>query len=288
MKTPKISVIIPVHNAEKTLRRCLSSVLRQSYSNYEIIAVDNNSRDGSKQIINELQQKNTRLRYVFEPQIGRGNSRNAGIKAAAGEIVAMTDSDCIVEADWLKQLTGPIIYENESAAVGFEEDALENYWTKNIQEAKEDFIKRTVKGAYTSNLDTKNFAIKSSIIKKLMFNPDLSALEDFDLYIRLEKNTKIRFLPLVRVRHFHPSSFKELVKNNFERGFCVQKIIRLHKDNPNFQNNCLKEHNSLKSFLLFPFWTIFQFTKRSPAKIYFLFIAEASWRLGVLWGLITK
>ena len=59
MKIPKISVIIPVYNGEKTLRQCLNSVLNQTYGNYEIIIVNNNSTDKTKEIIKEFQLKNT-------------------------------------------------------------------------------------------------------------------------------------------------------------------------------------------------------------------------------------
>ncbi len=96
MKNSKVSVIIPIHNSEKTIKQCLTSVLNQTYKNYETIVVDNNSTDNSKSIINSFQNKNKEIKYFFEKRIGRGFARNKGLKEAKGEIIIMTDSDCIV------------------------------------------------------------------------------------------------------------------------------------------------------------------------------------------------
>ena len=62
LKDPKTSVIIPVYNGEKTLKQCLDSVLNQTYKNYEVIVVDNNSTDKTKEIIKDFQKKNEKVR----------------------------------------------------------------------------------------------------------------------------------------------------------------------------------------------------------------------------------
>lgn len=79
---PKVSVIIPVYNGEKTLARCLNSVLNQTHSNYEVIVVDNNSTDKTKEIINKFKEEDSKIRYAFEPYRSRGAARNKGIETA--------------------------------------------------------------------------------------------------------------------------------------------------------------------------------------------------------------
>lgn len=284
---PTVSVIIPVYNAEKTLKQCLASVLNQNYKNYEIIVVDNASTDGGKDIIREFQKKSKKIKYIFEEKEGRGAARNAGVKKAKGKIIVMTDSDCIVPKNWIKELTKPIIYENEYVVMGFEKDLIKNFWTKNIQKANWKFFKRNLHGKYISHIDTKNFAIKSPIIKKLMFDSSLEAFEDFHFYLRLKKIARIRFNPSILVGHNHQNSLIDVVKINFNRAYWTVKIYRKYK-NTKYGNEIMFGSISFKNFLTFPFWMIFQFIKRPVGEAYFVFVSEISWRLGIIWGIIKK
>lgn len=94
--TEKISVIIPVYNDEKYLRTCLDSVVKQTYSNLEIILVDDGSTDQSAAICQEYQEKDPRIRLLNQKNSGVGASRNAGLAMATGDYVLFVDDD-----DWL-------------------------------------------------------------------------------------------------------------------------------------------------------------------------------------------
>ncbi len=286
MENPKVSVIIPVYNAEKTLRQCLNSVLDQNYNNYEVIVVDNNSTDKTKEIIKKFCNRNKKIKYVFEKKRGRGAARNAGIKKAKGVIIAMTDSDCIVSKNWIRELIKPIINENEKGVIGFETDLIKNYWTRNIQKAQWKLIKENLKGRYVSHLDTKNFAIKAELMKKLMFDSGLKSEEDFELYLKLKKIAKIRFNPLVKVKHNHKSSFIAVVKMNFDRGYWTKKVYEKHKCDDEIKKELMLESMSFKNFLTFPFWMILQFVTKPIGEAYFLLVSEVLWRLGIIWAII--
>jgi len=288
MNNPKVSVIIPVYNSEETLLRCLESVACQTYDNYNIYAIDNNSTDRSPDILNEFELAHPRLCTIREITQGRSAARNAGIRAADGEIVAMTDSDCVVPHDWIEKLIAPIIREGEDAAVGSETDLIGNFWTRNIQKANTSFIARNLRGNYVNHIDTKNFAVKACIIKDFMFNTDLKALEDFELYLRLKKNINIRFVPDVRVGHNHSASFIRFVNSSFERGYYAIRVYKMHRDKTDLSKEVMMESISLRNFCLFPPWIAVQFAKRPPGEAYFMFVSELSWRLGILWGLIKK
>lgn len=283
---PKISVIIPVYNGQKTLNKCLNSILNQTYNNYEVIIVDNNSTDKTKNIIKKFQRKNNKVTYVFEAYKGRGSARNAGIKKAKGEIIVMTDSDCIVPNNWIEELTKPIRKKHESATMGSERDLINNYWTKNIQKANSDFVKLGLHNNYVSNIDTKNFAIETPIMKKLMFNSTIKASEDFEFYLRLKRIVRIRFLPSVKVGHNHSSSFSDLVRINFERGYWAKKIYDEHKKSAGIKNETTVKSIALKNFLLFLPWIVLQFIKEPIQKAYFTLVADTSWRAGILLSII--
>ncbi|WP_409415528.1 glycosyltransferase family 2 protein [Flavobacterium sp. PS2] len=102
---PKISVIIPVFNAEKFIERCLDSVLFQTLADIEIICIDDCSSDNSFNILKEYEVKNDRLKcYKNEQNIGQGLTRNRGIDVAQGEYIAFVDSDDWIESDMYQSL----------------------------------------------------------------------------------------------------------------------------------------------------------------------------------------
>ena len=91
MNNPLVSVIIPVYNSEKYIRETIESVQKQSYSNLEIIVIDDGSKDNSSKIINEI--KDTRISYQYQPNKGVSAARNHGIKVSTGDFLAFLDSD---------------------------------------------------------------------------------------------------------------------------------------------------------------------------------------------------
>lgn len=284
---PYISVNIPVFNGENTLSNCLESVLNQTYKNYEVIVVNNNSTDKTKEIIKEFQGRNKKVKYVFEGCQSIGAARNAGIKIAKGSIIVSTDADCIVPEDWIEKITRPILHENETVVAGFEKDIVKNFWTENIQKMNYLFLKRCHVGKYRAYIDGKNFAIKAKLMKKLMFDPKIHVFEDLDFSIRIKKTTKIRSVPQVKVGHYYKDSFKKVVKMNFIRAFWTTKIYEKYKNNEiGTKNEPMFESISLKNFLMFPVWMALQFIKRPMGEAYFLLISEVAWRAGIIWGKI--
>ena len=100
----KYSVIIPVYNAEKTLKRCVDSLLGQDCSDAEIVLVNDGSRDGSGAICEEYAQKYENVRYIAQQNTGVSAARNAGLDAAQGEYILFVDSDDYVAEDLLSVL----------------------------------------------------------------------------------------------------------------------------------------------------------------------------------------
>lgn len=95
---PKISVLVPVYNVEKTLDRCMESILNQTFKDYEIIMVDDGSTDSSGAICDKYAEKYDFISVIHKNNEGLGPTRDAGVLAAKGEYVYHCDSD-----DWLKE-----------------------------------------------------------------------------------------------------------------------------------------------------------------------------------------
>ena len=99
----KISIIIPVFNAEKHLNKCLDSVLNQTYDNYEVVIVNDGSTDNSEKIINEYILKyKDKIKYFYKDNSGVSDTRNFGISKISGEYFTFVDSDDYIDTNLLK------------------------------------------------------------------------------------------------------------------------------------------------------------------------------------------
>lgn len=280
----KISVIIPAYNSEKTIESCLNSVIHQNYKNYEIIVVDNNSTDITKKIIKDFQKRYGKIQYLFEKKIGRANARNAGIRIARGEIIAMIDSDCIAPIDWIEKIIEPIIKEDEFVVMGFEEAAFNNYWTRNIQESNWQFIKNKLDGNYVESLDTKNCAIKADLMKRMMFDPEIGNMEDFELYFRLKNIVKIRFLKNIKIKHHHKNTFFSWAKLQFNRGYWTAKIFKKYRDKENLKKEPMFDSFYLRNNLRILIKLLRCLDKLHFRNFLFLLVSGIFWRLGNIYG----
>lgn len=99
-----LSVIIPVYNVEEYLARCVDSILAQTYSDLEVILVNDGSKDGSGRICDGYADKDPRVKVIHKENGGLSSARNAGMDAAAGEYITFVDSDDWIEADAYEHL----------------------------------------------------------------------------------------------------------------------------------------------------------------------------------------
>lgn len=95
----KFSIIIPVYNVEKYLPACLDSILNQTYNDFEIVLVDDGSKDSSGAICDEYASKNDSIKVIHQPNGGQSAARNTGLRAAIGEYVFFVDSDDLLYTD---------------------------------------------------------------------------------------------------------------------------------------------------------------------------------------------
>ena len=104
MQQPKISIIIPVYNVEKYLKRCVESLTNQTLKDIEIILVDDESTDSSPIICDELAKQDARIKVIHKKNEGAGLSRNVALKIAEGEYIGFVDSDDFVAEDMFESL----------------------------------------------------------------------------------------------------------------------------------------------------------------------------------------
>lgn len=100
----KFSVVIPVYNAERYLYRCLDSLHKQSYNNFQVIVIDDGSNDDSISIIREMAKKDSRFQYRSEKNNGPAFARTLGVKLSNGDYICFVDSDDEVSRDYFSTL----------------------------------------------------------------------------------------------------------------------------------------------------------------------------------------
>lgn len=104
MAQPKVSVIVPVYNAEEYIERCVNSLKNQTLQDIEIILVDDSSTDLSPGMCDKMAQEDSRIKVIHKVNEGAGKARNAALEAASGEYIGFVDSDDFVEKDMFKTL----------------------------------------------------------------------------------------------------------------------------------------------------------------------------------------
>lgn len=118
---PRVSVVIPVYNEEKYILKTLRAIISQSYKNFEIVIVNNNSTDDTERLINYFIQKtptSITITYLTENRQGTNYARECGRRYASGDIIALLDADCLPDYYWITKGVATLKKENVVAASG--------------------------------------------------------------------------------------------------------------------------------------------------------------------------
>jgi len=108
----KISVIIPVYNVEQYLEQCINSIIKQTYSNLEILLVNDGSTDSSGKVCDELASNDSRVKVIHQINGGVSSARNTGMDAASGDYITFVDSDDWLEAGMYQNMIGIVSKQN--------------------------------------------------------------------------------------------------------------------------------------------------------------------------------
>ena len=98
----KVSIIVPVYNSELYISKCIDSILKQSESSFELILINDGSKDKSLNILKEYEKKDKRIRVIDQKNMGVAKTRNKGIELARGEFVLFIDNDDYIDEDYLE------------------------------------------------------------------------------------------------------------------------------------------------------------------------------------------
>ena len=189
--TASVSVLICAKNVEKYIGACISSILNQTFTNFEILIIEEfDSKDKTKNIIETFKDK--RIRYLKnEKWLGISKSRNLSVKHAEGEYIFFTDGDCIVSLDWIEQ---GVRFLNETNCVGVEGKSYNV--SEEYKPTFSDHIYEMKRGDFMTN----NMAYRRSVVEYVGgFDERYNFHEDRDLALRIQRFGKIKYNPKMRV-----------------------------------------------------------------------------------------
>lgn len=145
VKNPLISVIIPVYNVENFLHDCLNSVISQTYTNLEIILVDDGSTDKSGEICDEFAKNDTRIKVLHQKNSGQAVARNNALDIMQGEYLSFVDSDDIIDENYIQILFDLIKkYNTKISMANYKEfsknEQIQSYKAENLQNNDEKLL----------------------------------------------------------------------------------------------------------------------------------------------------
>ena len=144
-----ISVIVPAYNSEMFIGKCIESVLAQTYSNWELIVVDDGSRDNTFGILKKYAEVDSRIRVIHQENQGPGIARNTGIAEAKGNYVVFIDSDDYIEKDYFQLLSKhdeDVVFINVRDVDEDGHVLKEEYMSKNKKLSKDVILRRQMTG----------------------------------------------------------------------------------------------------------------------------------------------
>lgn len=269
-----ISIVTPVYNVEKFIVETIESVLKQTYTNWELLLIDDGSTDSSPQLCKEYVLKDKRIKYFHKQNGGQASARNLGIKNASGEYITFLDSDDLYSDDKLEQ-----------HLIDLKENPADFYYGAGYKlfENKQDNKIETYNWFYGKYTGTKFFKIlyhscsvniNSVLVKKSLFdsvglfdeNPILRGTEDLDLWLRIALNINTIYgnpKPKVYYRihdngiHFQRANMligKWKIYEKFENVKLIKPLVRKREYRYIFRelmNNLQKENreNEIKAVL---------------------------------------
>lgn len=182
----KVSVIVPVHNVEDYLEKCINSLLQQTYENVEIILVENNSTDSSYSIAKMYSENFRNIKCIRSKKKGVGAARNIGIENSTGDFIAFVDADDYVTKDYIYELVNPLNSKfcmTMTTEYFIIRDTLQKHCydknnDKSIISSKElmNNLSRINGGGYSVNKLFRKDLIRRS---NIMFDENVRILEDF-------------------------------------------------------------------------------------------------------------
>ena len=244
MNNPKISVVVPVYNVEKYLRKCLDSIINQTFRDFELICINDGSPDNSLEILREYEKKDDRVIVIDQKNTGVSTARNNAIDIAKGEYIIFFDSDDWVDLDTLEVIYSEINSENADVVIFSYVREYENRsLKKNIFPKEKIFFDESG----CKKLHRLQVGIYGDELRKPE-NADSICSPCTNLYkLSIIKEQKIKFVDLKEIGTFEDGLFNIEYFGYIKKAVYINKhFYHYRKTNPNSQITCYNKDLPIK------------------------------------------
>ena len=241
MRNIKLSIIVPVYNVENYLRICLDSIINQTYTNWELIVVDDASTDKSRDIIQTyVSHFNNIIPIFLERNIGVGNARNRGIEIAKGQYIGFVDADDWIDQNFYSKLIDNISKDKSDIAIcgvktEYQNSKSSSYRYKyNFQSCIDhNYALRLL--VNSQNMDqfispiVSNKIYLTSFLRKhnLLFDPSKSFQDDFFTFFCLLYANKVSLVPEIFYHYYQrPDSITHLFSKQLAND-CLDILLQI-------------------------------------------------------------
>jgi glycosyltransferase involved in cell wall biosynthesis len=207
-----VSVVIPTRNRRETLGRCLDALAAQTHSAFEVVVIDDASRDGTPQAIADFRARHPELALTTltnETQRGANPSRRRGIERSRGSLIAFEDDDCIADARWLAELVAGFVSERVGAVTGIVVDPP----PRNVFDLAFRGTHRVYGKVFATRLIAGNMCVRRELLEGALDEDRAPTSEDMnvsgrsdeeDLFLKLRaRGYEVRVAHEARVLHEH-------------------------------------------------------------------------------------
>lgn len=200
MKNELISVIVPIYNMEKYLNKCVDSILNQSYSNLEIILIDDGSTDLSTKICDEYEKKDNRIKVYHKKNGGLSDAKNYGIEKANGKYIAFVDSDDWIEKNMYRNMYQKLKETKSNIVICGRYIEYENGKKRKWYNTKEMVMNKEQSLIYLNSFYNFDMSSCDKLYEKVLFEkikfPYGKKCEDaYTTYLLFDKAEKITYIP---------------------------------------------------------------------------------------------
>lgn len=214
----KFSIVIPTFNRAKYISQIITDIINQTYTNWELIIIDDGSTDKTKEVVSKF-TSNSKIHYFFQVNSERSSARNNGINNATGDFICFVDSDERLNSKFLRYIANAIKKNNENTGVyyydiGFVFESNHNnliYTRKGVPIDKKEGIDQLINVV----IGVPQLCISRSILKSHKFNKDINVGEDLEFLLRLFNDYNFYYIPgkplIFEIEHSHRSvQFKNI------------------------------------------------------------------------------
>lgn len=258
---PKISIIIPVYNVEPYLSRCIESVLNQSFTDFELILINDGSTDNSGKICDEYAKKDTRIHVIHQSNQGVSATRNSGIRIAKGDFITFVDGDDYIERDLLQVLYELAIDQNCDMAMCsykliYEDKTIDNensHWKRYDKEVATELFfsdQQPFAPSYTCGK-----LIKRDLSENVKFREDIFLMEDTlfntEILLKCHKGIVVTNQTLYNYVQRAGSASNSFNSKKVTSFYALEALLKLAKEvNPAYEQQFLKVYTKLSLGIL--------------------------------------